>query len=178
MRSRTVVLGVAVALALGVVPAGADTVRIEDERDEGQAVDLIAASHSHDEDDPQLLIHELELAEPPDPPEELHAAILGIKIPNGKRGVDRRIVATRNPDGSWRGEVRGRHRIRGFANVYWADETTLRIEFSVFLLKPRLSFYRWRAGIRFSCPPPEETGQVCSDVGDPAPNKGRVRHRL
>lgn len=169
-----------VVSALLMPAAGADEQRIEDERNENERLDLVAASHSHDANNPNVLVHTLEFAEAPDFPRELHGAILRIEIPNGKRGLDRQINVFHNSDESLTVRVHGVHNdnLRGFGNAYWVDETTLRIEFARRTLRLRVPFYRWRASILYPCTPPPDPEIVCSNAVDQVPNTGKIRHRL
>lgn len=169
-------------LAILIIVAGyalhalADSRTVEDERDEGQTVDPISASHGHRQSLRGILVHTIRMAEPWQDGDLLGGGI-EIWLPDNDRHPDRQIIIGFNENKSMYALVRDSERTRyiGHANIWMPDDRTIQVEVARALAVSRFDQYRWRVTVAFVC---QEQGVVCAPQRDRIPNRGRVLHQL
>ena len=179
MRGSSAVIAIVVTLVAWGAIASADEKRVEDPEGDGSP-DLVAATHGHSSERgaSAVLSHRLVFASPPGSGDLAYAEIR-IWLPDRDPRFDRRVLIYYNTDGSFRGSVDSGGRVRGFANVFWADDSTLAVEFTKTSIARDLDTYEWRAGVVLTCPPPGDGPCPEEPPEDWVPSKtGKVRHRL
>lgn len=179
MNRYLIVLLVAVGLAAVTLatPAISDDVAVEDAAGDGNgSVDLVSSTHGHGTvGSPEafpgpglggsVLVHEIESSDD----WSFDGDLVELRMTSQRWEKPRRLFVTANPDGSLTGAVFAGDRFRGYANVYAADASTLRVEFPESVLGRNVNAYDWRVfGIG--------TGADDTLPPDRLPDAGSVRH--